>query len=509
MLVGFCILNKDKKTDFGRFFPEGVKVVTKEIGNSTINLYGYGLEYEASIEEKTYSLYHDGLDYRNIHVIIAFDHVEIRSDWLGSFPCYYDEVSKEVASHWGMLDLQSRECDPIGSYTLKKYSFVPTSRTLKYGVRRMLSNEILVWRPNYVACSRKDSGLNYDASLQTKEVVERVAARLKTDGVDESGVIIPLSGGYDSRFLASIIREKFGSAFKSFTYSLLGSDGDCFESEVSKVVAKRLGSPWRSFDLTGYARYESIIIDWSGGFSHVNGDYYEMFAEQVQKDLERSEYQKALVVSGIVGDLWCGKVNGGRYLNAGSVLYSHGISTYEWMIDAREWKVSEEAEEELDKFFKNRITSNETFLLELVRAKIALLSFLCYSFERRGIRCSAPFLDKHVVEAVLSLDPKLRLNRKWQNEYFTNLGISDAHLPRTLLKINRLAVKEGAKKQFNSYEQLKLPTLKLLLLKTLLSKPFRKAELALTQHKVTEYALRKLRYRRSDVLISILNVLTK
>lgn len=509
MLVGFCILNKDKKTDFGRFFTEGVKVVTKEIGNSTIHLYGYGLEYEASIEGKTYSLYHDGLDHRNIHVTIAFDHVEIRSDWLGSFPCYYDEVSKEVASHWGMLDLRSRECDPIGSYTLKKYSFVPTSRTLKYGVRRMLSNEILVWRPNYVACSRKALGLNYDASLQTKDVVERVAARLKTDGVDESGVIIPLSGGYDSRFLASIIKEKFGSAFKSFTYSLLGSDGDCFESEVSKVVAKKLGSPWRSFDLTGYARYENTIIDWSGGFSHVNGDYYEMFAEQVKKDLEQSEYQKALVVSGIVGDLWCGKVNGGRYLNAGSVLYSHGISTYGWMIDAREWKVSEQAEEELDKFFKNRITSNETFLLELVRAKITLLSFLCYSFERRGIRCSAPFLDKHVVEAVLSLDPKLRLNRKWQNEYFTNLGISDAHLPRTLLKINRLSVKEGTKKQFNSYEQLKLPTPKLLLLKILLSKPFRKAELALTQHKVTEYALRKLRYRRSDVLISILNVLTK
>lgn len=509
MLVGFCILNKDKKIDFGRFFPESVKVVTKEIGNSAIHLYGYGLEYEASIEEKTYSLYHDGLDHRNIHVIVAFDHVEIRSDWLGSFPCYYDEVSKEVASHWGMLDLRSRECDPIGSYTLKKYSFIPTSRTLKYGVRRMLSNETLVWRPNYVGCSTKASRLNYDASIQTENVVDCVAARLKSDGVDKSSVIIPLSGGYDSRFLASIVKEKFGSVFKSFTYSLLGSDGDCFESKVSKVVAKRLGSPWRSFDLTGYARYENTIIDWSGGFSHVNGDYYEMFAEQVHKDLERSEYQKALVVSGIVGDLWCGKVNGGRYLNAGSVLYSHGVSTYGWMIDARERKVSEQAEEELDKFFKNRITSNETLLLELVRAKIALLSFLCYSFERRGIRCSAPFLDKHVVEAVLSLDRKQRLNRQWQNEYFMNLGISDIHLPRTLLKINRLAVKEGAKKQFNSYEQLKLPTLKLLLMKILLSKPFRKAELALTQHKVTEYALRKLRYRRSEVLISILNVLTR
>ncbi len=511
MLVGFCILNEEKTPDHARFFPEGVKLVTKKMGNSTIHLYGYGPEYEASIEEKIYSLYQNGLDHRNIHVAIALDYVEIKSDWLGSVPCYYDEVSKEVASHWGMLDLRSRECDPIGSYTLKKYSFIPTSRTLKYGVRRMLSNEILVWRPNYVACSTKASRLNCDPSIQTIDVVERVAARLKIDGVDESSVIIPLSGGYDSRFLASIVKEKFGSAFKSFTYSLLGSDGDCFESKVSRVVAQKLGAPWRSFDLTGFARYEQIIIDLNGGFSHVNGDYYEMFAEQVVETLRPSSGEETLLLSGIVGDAWCGKtlIPYHAGLRAKNVLLNHGISTYGWLINASEKEISNQAEKELDEFFRKRIFSNETVLLELVRAKIALLSFLCYSFERRGVRCSAPFLDKHVVEAVLSLDPKRRLNRKWQDEYFENLGISDAHLPKILLKINRLAVKEGAKKQFNSYEQLKLPTLKLLLLKMLLSKPFRKAELALTQHKVTEYALRKFRYRRSEVLISILNVLTR
>lgn len=512
MLVGFCILGEDKEPDHGRFFSNDVNVITKTIGNSIVYLYGYGPEYRTPIEEKTYSLYpDDGLDYRNINVRIASDHVEIKSDWLGSFPCYYDEVNREIASHWGMLNLQSHEYDPIGSFILKRYSFIPTSRTLKQGVSRMLCNQTLVWFPNKIECSTSLSNLNCETSIQSSDVVQRIAARLKKDGLEKSEAIIPLSGGYDSRFLASIVKGKFSQSFRSFTYSLLGPRGDCFESKVSKVVAKKLGVPWCSFDLTGYARYEQTIIDWTGGFSHVNGDYYEMFADHVLQVLGQCQKGNPLVVSGIVGDLWCGKILIAYHQNlqARSVLLNHGISTYDWLINATEEDLSLRAEKELNHFFCERIESNETILLELVRAKAALLSFLCYSFEKRGIRCSAPFLDKEVVEAVLSLDPKQRLNRKWQKEYFKGLGLSDDQLPSVMLKINRLAIDEGMNKRFNSFHSLGLSSVKLLLLKLLLSKPIRVLECALTRRKITEYILRKAGYRRSDVLISILNVLTR
>jgi hypothetical protein len=511
MLVGFCILNEDKRPDHGRFFSKDVNVITKRIGRSIVYLYGYGPEYEALIDGKTYSLYGNGLDHRNIHLRIASDHVDIRSDWLGSFPCYYDDVEKEIASHWGMLNLQLRERDPIGSYILKRYSFIPTSRTLKQGVSRMLCNQTLVWRPHEIECRTSHSNLNYETSIQSSTVVQRIAARLSNDGLENSEAIIPLSGGYDSRFLASIVKGELGQNFRSFTYSLLGPRGDCFESKVSKVVAQKLGVPWRSFDLTGYARYEGTIIDWTGGFSHVNGDYYEMFANQVLQLNEKPQNGKTLVVSGIVGDLWCGKVGKGYYSNiqAEDVLYSHGISTYDWMLNSNEIEVSIQAKIELNSFFSERINSNETFLLELVRAKVPLLSFLCFSFEKRGIRCSAPFLDKTVVEAVLSLEPKQRLNRKWQKEYFKNQGLSDDQLPLVMLKINRLAIDEGIKKQCNSFRNLKLSASKFLFLKLLLSRPVRQLERAFTRHKITEYLLRKTGYKRSDVLISILNVLTR
>jgi hypothetical protein len=511
MLVGFCILNKEKTPDHGQFFSNDVKVITKTIGSSIVYLYGFGPEYEAPIELKTYSLYQDGLTHRNIHLRIASDHVEIKSDWLGSFPCYYDEVNREIASHWGMLNLQSRESDPIGSYILKRYSFIPTSRTLKEGVRRMLCNQTLVWRIHALECRTTDIKLNLKNTMQCSDVVRRIAARLSKDGLEKSDAIIPLSGGYDSRFLATIVKGEFGQTFRSFTYSLLGPSGDCFESRVSKVVAQKLGAPWRSFDLSGYASYERTIIDWTGGFTHVNGDYYEMFADQVLQIISHEQKDKSLVVSGIVGDAWCGKtlITYKQDLEAKKILLNHGIRVYGWLLNPAEVDLSKKVEKELNDFFSERIESNETILLELVRAKVALLSFLCYSFEKRGIRCSAPFLDKTVVEGVLSLDPKQRLERNWQKVYFKNLGLSDEQLPSVMFKINRLAIDEGIKKRCNSFQNLKLSASKIIFLKLLLSRPIRQIERALTRHKITEYMLRKIGYKRSDVLISILNVLTR
>ena len=512
MLVGFCILNGGRTPDHSRFFPETVKVIQKSIGGSIIYLYGYGPTYEMPLEEGVYSLYDGDLDRRNFYVTVFANHVEFQSDWLGSFPCYYDETSMEVASHWGMLDLDSREMDPVGSYTLKRYSFIPTSRTLKVGVNRLLACQTLVWRSRQIECRLGDLTIKKEAPVQTDEIVDRIVARLVQDDVRENEVIVPLSGGYDSRFLASIVKNRIGCCFKSFTYSLLGPRGDCFESKVSKVVAQKLNSPWRSFDLTGYARYEQSIIDWSGGFSHVNGDYYEMFAQQVLNKMSASSLgSHPLIISGIVGDLWCGKIMIQYHpdIQGKNVLLSHGISTYEWLTNADEHGVSKHAEEELNAFFRERVHSDETILLELVRAKVPLLSFLCYSFERRGVRCAAPFLDKSVVQSVLSLEPEEKRHRKWQTAYFNKHGLSDDHLPKVLLKVNRLAVDEGVNKRFDAYDSLRLSAWKLWLLRLMLSRPFRRIERAFTRHKVTEYLLRKSGYKRSDVLISILNVVTR
>lgn len=511
MLVGFCILNKEKKNSRGQFFPEEVNVIQKVIGDNIIYLYGYGPSFKGPVKEGVYKLYEGGLDHRNIHVHIALDYVEIKSDWLGSFPCYYDEISNEITSHWTMLDLENRENDIVASYILKKYSFIPTSRTLKKGIKRLLGGQRIIWRPNYIECVTDKVKLNLKLNSTAEDVVELVQRRLLIDGLDKSEIVLPLSGGYDSRFIASIAKNEMGYSFLACTYSLLGSRGDCFESQVSKIVAQRLDSKRISFDLTGYSKYEGSIIDWSGGFSHVNGDYYEMFAEKLKALMKVEVSKNLLVLSGIVGDMWCGKlkINYFEGVDVKNFLLTHGVRVYNWMYSEAEKNVALEAEKELSQHFSQRVSSKDEALLEIVRAKIGLLSFLCYSFEKRGIRCSAPFLDKPIVEALLGLDENKRRNRKWQDQYFQSHGIADNNLPKVILKLNRLSADEGMKKQFNGYEKLNLSPIKIWILKLFLSNIIRRIEFFFISHKITEFILRRLGYKRSDWLISILNVVAR
>ena len=46
-----------------------------------------------------------------------------------------------------MLNTTSLEDDFIGRYILKKYSYIPTSRTTKKNIKRLLADQVLKWSP--------------------------------------------------------------------------------------------------------------------------------------------------------------------------------------------------------------------------------------------------------------------------------------------------------------------------------------------------------------------------
>ncbi len=510
MLIGFALLKTGKKPDYEKYFPQEIKTLSAHFDSHTLYLYGYGNEFDSDIKfNNVYKLYDGSLNQRNFHINITPTSVEFKSDWLGSFPAYYDEKRQEVTSHWDMLEIQETENDDIGHYVLKKYSFIPNNRTLKTGIKRLLANECLRWSNEGLCLTHEPTILYKVNDANTEKIIEHITQNLISHAVEKKKGILPLSGGYDSRFLASILHHQLKANFESYTYSLLGAEGECFESKVSKAVAEKMGSAWTLFDLTGYAEFEKQIIDWSGGFSHVNGDYYEMFAEKVhsQKKYEKDHY---LLISGIVGDAWAGNITleYSTPLNIADILYSHGTKLYDWMLTDSEKKIADSAEKELSHFFRLRICDEETMLVELVRAKVPLLSFLCYAFEKRNIPCSAPFLDKTIVEDMLSLPKQEKNQRKWQRNYFKTLGISDENLPRIILKINKLAINEALNKKIPSHH-FGLSKSKIRFINIIFSKHMRFIESKFAKNKFTEFALRKIGYKRTDTLMSILKVISK
>ena len=77
----------------------------------------------------------------------------------------------------------------------------------------------------------------------------KVTLNIFTKMLDEIGdrqIVIPLSGGYDSRLIASILKHLGAKNVKCYTYGTPGN----FETKIAKKIANKLGYEWKFIPLT-------------------------------------------------------------------------------------------------------------------------------------------------------------------------------------------------------------------------------------------------------------------
>ena len=85
----------------------------------------------------------------------------------------------------------------------------------------------------------------------TKKTLENVTLNILQkiiDSADGRVIVVPLSGGYDSRLVASGFAYLGYKNVKCFSYGQKNN----FESLISKKVAKKLGYDWKFIKLTIY-----------------------------------------------------------------------------------------------------------------------------------------------------------------------------------------------------------------------------------------------------------------
>lgn len=517
MLVAFILKLKTRKINEKNISLEGIKKRIIDFKKFELILYGYGFESSNSFEsELIFKLYEGDLNSRNLIITIKNERLKIEADWLGSFPVYYDEISQEISSHWGLLNLEAHESDNVGRYILKKYSYIPNQRTILKGIKRLLAEEIIYWQNELIKIDKNKKAISLNKNESSVENIIFLINETLNNDCKGKNAIVPLSSGYDSRLLLNCLIKGNGVfKIKTATYALSKEIENCFEAVVARAVSLKCNVDWSCFFLDDFRIFEELIIERNGGFSHINGDYYEKFANLCLKSI-CSKQNETVVCSGIVGDAWSGKIkipNINDPLIYKKVLYSHGIKLYNFLFSKSERDCSEIAESELKEFYSNRIVNNQDYLIELVRGKIGLLSFLCYAFERHGVKVSSPFLNRSVVEKILNLNPQLLNNRQWEKQYFSIQKIGDEALPILSFKVNNLAIEEGSKKRLLD-SQFKfiykdLSVIGKILFRLIQSEVFRKCESKWQRVKILDYILRKMGYIRSDVLLSILKVTSR
>ena len=199
---------------------------------------------------------------------------------------------------------------------LQMSGYCSGSSTLLNGVKQLQSGEYLKADKskklkihpfyNYIPTNP-----NFDISKsQLKKTLENVTLNILQkiiDSADGRVIVVPLSGGYDSRLVASGFAYLGYKNVKCFSYGQKNN----FESLISKKVAKKLGYDWKFIKLThGIIKkdYLSILhqsyISFSNTFASVPVEH-EFSAVRL---LKKSGWipEDAIFVNGMSGDYLTG-----------------------------------------------------------------------------------------------------------------------------------------------------------------------------------------------------------
>lgn len=177
------------------------------------------------------------------------------SDALNNFPLFY-QIKNETLY---ISDLWDNIIDVTNSFELntnaideyKTAGFVLLNQTLAKDIFKTNANEILTLGKSihcktyqsFITNSFSDKSYE-DLSNDTEKVLINVGKRL-VKFLDNRTAVVPLSGGYDSRLIVSLLKKLKYKNVICFTYGKPNP-----EVKISEMAAKELGYNWHFIDFT-------------------------------------------------------------------------------------------------------------------------------------------------------------------------------------------------------------------------------------------------------------------
>jgi hypothetical protein len=225
-------------------------------------------------------------------------------------------------------------------------------------------------------------------------------------------IIIPTSGGYDSKLLNWAVKEK--SRIHAFTYGISDHQLVSFEVVYASMLSKKLGINWKAIEIGDQHQFINEWYKYFGISTHAHGMYHIEFFRKILSETPGNN----LLLSGIIGDAWAGSVKIGEIKCVEEVKklgYSHGLHANSEMSKMRS---EPSIVEEYYRNQKNNLKDPRIRVIESMRFKMILLSYLLTIPRVLGLKPWSPYLDIDLAMAMLNLPEERRMNRKWQEDFF-------------------------------------------------------------------------------------------
>lgn len=358
------------------------------------------------------------VDDHGLLITLDDEQIIVNNDWLASLPLFYNKSTNVVSTFYNAV-IDSISFDQKGCNAYFRYGYSFQGTTPFENVNFLMPNSTIKLRDGKCEIIKKTRfsgdilGLTKNKST-AKEIIAEIKTYLDNKIDKQDKIVLPLSGGLDSRLLAGVVRNE--NVF-AFTYS---GNSKNYESINASIVAKRLAIPWKRIPLTNFYGLMNQWVDIYGASEHAHGMYHIEFYRKIC-----SENAYDLLLSGIFADIWAGNnpVEIKSVSDIQKLGYSHGLN------------LSQDTFSELKNVEDNSVLENQ-YLSELrneglltfdalnrIQMKIILISYLMTLPRFFGLSTVTPFLNKHIAVKMLSLPEEDRRNRKWQKAILKDLGL--------------------------------------------------------------------------------------
>lgn len=340
------------------------------------------------------------------------------SDWLGLEPIFYLKNGC-TSSDVHFLGNQNLELSAAGIRLYLEYGFSVFGQSIfKDGYFLTPGESLIINNQSVNVNSTSDPTLNFDDYLNENEILEKLTQNIyyQVKNTDQL-IVVPLSGGYDSRLILLALRGIPRDRIWTFTYGTSYPQKKSCEILIAQEMARRENVRWNQIELGDFLKFKDAWFEVMGPHVHSHGMYHMDFYNQIRKFLGN---QNAIVISGLVGDLWSGKISVGSIKNTNdldNLNYNHGIRFKPDDLG----KPNDEYMEIKKEYFLRKeemLLDPRLRIVELVRTKMMLLRFLKSIPNNFNFDTYLPFGDQEIAMSMLNLPIDRRQNRIWQKELF-------------------------------------------------------------------------------------------
>lgn len=341
----------------------------------------------------------------------------IKGDWVGYQTVFYHEKTGKYSQDINeVIDYNNLEIDPAGLSAYLDYGYSVFGHTPVKYVRYLLPHETLEIIDGKVRTTMgKDRTLDLlGKTSHEDEVLGKIENAVNTWAAGfQEDILIPTSGGFDSRLMNVLINDK--SRIHAYTYGTSLNQGESRESVYANLLSQRLGTQWSRIPLGTFNVY---MDDWYTQFGPAvaaSGTYHMEFYHKIK---EKEGGNPMQLLSGIIGDAWAGAVkvpmvhNPKEYRTLG---YTHGMSADSKRATGVDY--TSLIEPIFDRQ-KEHLASPEYRIITAMRTKMMMLQYLISVPARIAYPGYSPFIDEDIAIAMLNLPVERKENRAWQQDFF-------------------------------------------------------------------------------------------